>query len=80
MESTSKRDGKTVADLGSYNPHIKDSINIDTKLTQDWLSKGAQPSETVAQFFVKMKLMDKVVKKNSTQSKGKTKKKAQKAE
>lgn len=80
MDSTSKRDGKTIADLGSYNPHVKDSIKIDTKLAQEWLSKGAQPSETVAQYFVKMKLLDKIVKKSSTKSKGKTKKKAQKTE
>lgn len=74
MESTNNRDGKPVADLGAYNPHVKDSINIDVEAAKSWITRGAQPSETVAQFFVKLGLV-KAAKKGSVQSKGKTKKK-----
>lgn len=79
MESTIKRDGLVVADLGAYNPHVEDSMNIDTDAAKAWLVKGAQPTETVAQFFVKMKVMTASKKKGSVPAKGRTKKKEAKA-
>lgn len=74
MDSASKRDGMSVADLGSYNPHINESVNIDLDMAKAWIEKGAQPSETVAQYFVKLGIV-KAGKKGSVQSKGRTKKK-----
>lgn len=77
MESTKNRDGKSVADLGAYNPHassLEETFNINKESAATWLTKGAQPSETVAHFFVKLGLV-KGVKKGSVQSKGKSKKK-----
>lgn len=47
-ERRSKRDGQYVALLGTYNPLTSPStINLDTKAYDAWISKGAQPTETV---------------------------------
>jgi small subunit ribosomal protein S16 len=74
IDSASKRDGRSVADLGSYNPHVKESVNIDLEMAKAWMEKGAQPSETVSQYFVKLGIL-KAGKKGSVQSKGRAKKK-----
>ena len=45
------RDGKTLEDIGHYNPHEADEekrVVIDAERAQYWLGKGAQPSERVA--------------------------------
>lgn len=49
-ERRDKRDGKYVAQVGMYNPMTK-SLQIDEALYQDWMKKGAQPTETVADLF-----------------------------
>lgn len=47
-ERRSKRDGQYVALLGNYNPLTSPStISLDTKAYDAWVSKGAQPTETV---------------------------------
>ena len=75
MESTKARSSDTVADLGSYNPHTKPAtFSVDEEKAKYWMEKGAQPSETVEQYFVKNKIL-KEIKRGSVQSKGKTKKK-----
>ena len=80
MESTKARNSNTIADLGSYNPHTKPStFSIDQEKAKQWMSKGAQPSETVSQYFVKAGLI-KAPRKGSVQSKGATKKKEAKKE
>src|SRR5258708_16819998 len=41
-----KRDGAFLETLGSYDPHADPpAVHIDTAKAQEWLSKGAQPSE-----------------------------------
>lgn len=58
MESSKPRDGRTVEEIGYYNPRNKPStFNIDKERAQYWLEKGAQPSDTVAQYFVKEGLL-----------------------
>ena len=48
VEARSKRDGKYIKLLGFYNPLSKtNKIKIDKEKYQEWLSKGAQPTETV---------------------------------
>ncbi len=75
-ESTWPRDSKTIDELGYYNPMTKPStIKIDKEKTSVWISKGAQPTDTVAQIFVREGLLEKI-KKGSKQSSGKKKKKA----
>jgi len=48
-EARSKRDGKFIEKLGTYNPHQKAPLNINyqPKRLDYWLSKGAQPTNTV---------------------------------
>lgn len=53
-DSRSPRDGKFIEEIGHYHPLQKDN-NFTIKLdrAQHWLSKGAQPSDTVASFIKK---------------------------
>ena len=47
-ESRNALNGKSIANLGYYNPMTEPAdINIDVEAAKDWISKGAQPSETV---------------------------------
>ena len=42
------RDGKTIEDLGFYNPLTEPStIKVDKEKYEQWIAKGAQPSNTV---------------------------------
>lgn len=78
MEDRLPRDGKSVAEIGYYNPRVKPTVfDIDKKLAKEWLDKGAQPSNTIAQYFVKLGLI-KSLKRGST--KPSTKKKEVKKE
>jgi small subunit ribosomal protein S16 len=53
-DSRSPRDGKFIEEIGTYNP-LKKGENFSLKLdrVQYWVSKGAQPSDTVASFIKK---------------------------
>lgn len=53
-EKRDKRDGKYVAQIGFYNPlATPKEIRFDTALYNEWLKKGAQPTQTVAALFKK---------------------------
>lgn len=47
INSTTKREGKPIQELGHYNPKTK-VMKLDLATAQDWVKKGAQPTETVA--------------------------------
>lgn len=46
INSTTKREGKPVQELGHYNPKTK-NMKLDKATALDWIKKGAQPTETV---------------------------------
>jgi small subunit ribosomal protein S16 len=47
-EKLSKRDGAYIESIGIYNPVGKEAeIRINTERADYWLSKGAQPTDTV---------------------------------
>jgi small subunit ribosomal protein S16 len=47
-EKLSKRDGAYLENLGFYNPTQNPAeLRLDAERAQDWLEKGAQPTETV---------------------------------
>lgn len=47
-EKQSKRDGAFLENLGTYNPTREPAeINLKSDRVQYWLSKGAQPTDTV---------------------------------
>lgn len=50
-EARDKRDGKYVALLGHYSPVAPKKLQIEVKSYEEWLAKGAQPTETVASLF-----------------------------
>lgn len=47
INSTTKREGRPVQELGHYNPKTK-VMKLDKVAALDWVKKGAQPTETVA--------------------------------
>ena len=47
INSTTKREGRPVQELGHYNPKTK-VMKLDKASALDWVKKGAQPTETVA--------------------------------
>ena len=47
INSTTKREGKPIQELGYYNPKTK-MMKLDLASAQDWVKKGAQPTDTVA--------------------------------
>ena len=48
MDSRKARDGEYIDQVGYYNP-VKEpaDVKIDVEKAKDWLSKGAQPTDTV---------------------------------
>ena len=59
-DSRSPRDGRFIANLGTYNP-LKNpaEINVKEEETLNWLSKGAQPTDTVRNILSKAGIMEK---------------------
>ena len=55
-ESKYARDGRFVEEIGTYNPLVDPAeIKIDVAKAEDWISKGAQPSDTVKALIKKAK-------------------------
>ncbi len=53
------RDGRFIEIVGYYNPRTEPgTISVKEDRVYDWLSKGAQPSESVAQLFKSIGLLD----------------------
>lgn len=46
INSTTKREGKPIQELGHYNPKTK-AMKLDKATALEWVKKGAQPTETV---------------------------------
>lgn len=46
INSTTKREGKPIQELGHYNPKTK-IMKLDKDAALDWVKKGAQPTDTV---------------------------------
>lgn len=46
INSTTKREGRPIQELGHYNPKTK-VMKLDKTTALDWITKGAQPTETV---------------------------------
>ena len=54
MDGRTPRDGRVIEELGWYDPEAKDPEKqsvLKRERIEDWLSKGAQPSETVAKLL-----------------------------
>ncbi len=56
MDARRARDGRTLEELGIYDPCNKDTsaqVKLNAERIQYWLSQGATPTETVAQLLRK---------------------------
>lgn len=59
-DSRSPRDGRFIEILGTYNPLTDPAeISIKEEETLSWLSKGAQPTDTVKNILSKAGIMEK---------------------
>lgn len=59
-DSRTKRDGITIEDIGYYNPITQPAdVKIDEEKALAWLSKGAQPTDTVRDILSKQGIMKK---------------------
>jgi len=51
-DSRSPRNGRFIEIIGTYDPRQEPSVvKIDTERANDWIRKGAQPTETVARLL-----------------------------
>ena len=51
-DARSPRDGRNIEEIGFYDPNIEPAeIRIDEEAAKDWLSKGAQPTDTVSRLL-----------------------------
>ena len=59
-DSRSPRDGRFIETVGTYNPLLDPAeITIKEDSVMDWLSKGAQPSDTVRNILSREGIMKK---------------------
>jgi small subunit ribosomal protein S16 len=51
-DSRSARDGRAIDTIGHYNPRTDPiELVVDEAKAKEWMSKGAQPSDTVRRLF-----------------------------
>lgn len=55
MDSRVKRDGRSIEELGFFNP-MTDETHLKFQRITDRLNQGAQPSQTVKNIFIKAKI------------------------
>ena len=53
MENLAKRDGRTIADLGYYDP-LRKVISFDKQTLHKYINYGAYPTNTVRHLIYKM--------------------------
>ena len=57
-DSRAPRDGRFIENIGSYDSTVQPAVvKIDEEKALDWMSKGAQPTDTVRSLFSKNGLM-----------------------
>ncbi len=58
-DKESPRDGRFLEILGNYNPRTEPfTFDVKEDRIYDWMSKGAQPSESVVKLFKSVGLLD----------------------
>ena len=59
-DSRAPRDGKFIETVGTYNPLVTEKqVTLKEERVLEWLSKGAQPSDTVRNLLSKAGVMKK---------------------
>jgi len=59
IDSRTKRDGRSIEELGFYNP-MTDETHLKFQQIKERLKQGAQPSNTVRNIFLKAKVFEKL--------------------
>lgn len=59
IDSRSRRDGRSVDEIGTYDPLISNGCTLNKEKAVDWMKKGARPSQTVKSLFVKSGIIEK---------------------
>lgn len=55
-DGRSRREGAFIDQLGTYDPLVEtDNFKIDVSKADEWIAKGAQPSETVRSLIKRAK-------------------------
>ena len=57
-DARAPRDGRFIEELGNYDPMSKKCV-VDGEKAQEWISKGAQPTETVRALLKKYGAIEK---------------------
>ena len=52
MANTTKRDGKSIEELGFYNPQTKE-VNLNVTRIKERLMQGVQPTPTVKNLLIR---------------------------
>lgn len=53
-DSRYPRDGRFIEEIGTYNPLTDPAtVNVDADRAQEWIKKGAQPTDTVRDILKK---------------------------
>ena len=72
-DSHSPRDGRFIEKVGTYNPLLKKDdptrVTLKVERLQDWIAKGAQPTDRVARFLAKEGLAQWTAGNNPTKAK-----------
>ena len=51
-DSRSPRDGRCIAEIGTYNPNTDPStFKVDEEEAKKWIANGAQPTDVVSKLF-----------------------------
>ena len=72
-ERRAPRDGRTLETLGLYDPvapNAEAQITLNVESAREWISRGAQPSETVRSIFKKQGVFEGVETKKPRKRKG----------
>ena len=74
-DSRSPRDGRFIETVGTYNPIKKEAeVTVDEEKVLNWLSKGAQPTDTVRSLLSAKGIMKKYADSKKKAPKKETKK------
>ena len=76
-DARSPRNGKFIETIGHYNPRNEDDIVLNLEKVESWLTKGAQPTNTVGCLIKRLKTHQ-VKEKKETEKEAVKKKKVKK--
>lgn len=59
MESSARRDGRTIDEIGFYNPRANEGgLQVNAEAAKKWISNGAQPTDTAKSLLRKANVLE----------------------